>query len=147
MKEVEFHFNVPDKLVYSCRLLRKVYRSGINAVVAADTEVLDELDLLLWRFSATEFVPHCMGGANFSCLAATPLILTDSPETCRSNAVLINLGQKAPAEFSRYDRFIDVVSAKDDDRLQGRIRWKQYKDSGFALKVHDASETEKLDKA
>ena len=28
MTEVQFHFNVPDRLVYACRLLRKALRSG-----------------------------------------------------------------------------------------------------------------------
>ena len=28
MTEIAFHFNVPDKLAYSCRLLRKAYLSG-----------------------------------------------------------------------------------------------------------------------
>jgi DNA polymerase III subunit chi len=140
VKEVEFHFNVPDKLAYSCRLLRKVYRSGITAVVVAESALLDELDLLLWRFSATEFLPHCMASANLSCLAATPVILTENPDACRAGSVLVNLGQKAPSDFARFERFIDVVSGKDDDRLQGRTRWKQYKDSGYTLKVYDASE-------
>ena len=40
MTEIEFHFNVPDKLLYGCRLLRKVYRSNIKAVVIAEAEIL-----------------------------------------------------------------------------------------------------------
>jgi DNA polymerase-3 subunit chi len=144
MKEVEFHFNVPDKLAYSCRLLRKVFRSGVNAVVVAEPVLLDELDLLLWRFSATEFLPHCLASASPGCLAATPVILAESPEECQAGSVLINLGQKAPAEFARFERFIELVSDKDEDRLHGRARWKQYKEAGYALKVHNVSENREL---
>jgi DNA polymerase III subunit chi len=140
MKEVEFHFNVPDKLAYSCRLLRKVVRRGLNAVVVAEPALLDELDLLLWRFSATQFLPHCLASASPGCLAATPVILAEKPDGCEAGSVLINLGQKAPAEFSRFERFVEVVSDKDEDRLSGRTRWKQYKESGYALKLHNVSE-------
>jgi DNA polymerase-3 subunit chi len=144
MKEVEFHFNVADKLAYSCRLLRKVVRSGVGAVVVAEPALLDELDLLLWRFSATEFLPHCLASASPGCLAATPVILAENPGECEAGSVLINLGQKTPAEFARFERFIDVVSDKDEDRLRGRARWKQYKDSGYALKVHNVSEIREI---
>ena len=49
MTDIEFHVNVPDKLHYSCRLLRKAYRSGANAVVTAEPELLLQLDQHLIR--------------------------------------------------------------------------------------------------
>lgn len=137
MTEIEFHFNVPDKLLYGCRLLRKVYRSGIKAVVTAEPGLLAELDQLLWRFSPAEFVPHCLATAGAHSLAATPLLLAERLDTCPSDSVLINLGQKVPGDFERFERFIEVVSGQDDDRLLGRGRWKHYKDRGYALKQHD----------
>ena len=36
MTEIEFHFNVHDKLAYTCRLLRKACRTGARAVVTAE---------------------------------------------------------------------------------------------------------------
>jgi hypothetical protein len=36
MTEIAFHFNVPDKLAYSCRLLRKAYLSGARVVVTGE---------------------------------------------------------------------------------------------------------------
>ena len=137
MTEIEFHFNVPDKLQYGCRLLRKVYRSGAKAVVTADTALLAELDQLLWRFSPTEFVPHCLMTAAEHCLAATPLLLAERLDVCPSDSVLINLGSQMPNDFEHFARFIEVVSAQVDDRQLGRGRWKHYKDRGYALKQHD----------
>ena len=75
MTEIEFHFNVPDKLLYACRLLRKVYRSGARAVVCAEPAQLAQLDQLLWAFAPTEFVPHCLVTAGEHQLAVTPLLL------------------------------------------------------------------------
>ena len=139
MTEIEFHFNVPDKLLYSCRLLRKVYRSGTKAVVIAEMEILAELDQLLWRFSPTEFVPHCLATAGEHSLAATPVLLAERLDGCPSDSVLINLGRNTPQDFERFERFIEVVSGQDDDRLLGRSRWKHYKDRGYALIQHDLS--------
>ncbi|MFC6280764.1 MULTISPECIES: DNA polymerase III subunit chi [Polaromonas] len=137
MTEIEFHFNVPDKLLYGCRLLRKVHRNGIKAVVMAEPGLLGELDQLLWQFSPTEFVPHCLATASAHSLAATPLLLAERLDGCPPDSVLINLGQTIPGDFERFERFIEVVSGHDEDRLLGRGRWKHYKDRGYALKQHD----------
>jgi DNA polymerase-3 subunit chi len=139
MTEIEFHFNVPDKLAYTCRLLRKACRTGVKAVVTAEPGLLTELDQLLWRFSATEFVPHCVAASNGQMLAVTPVLLADQLENCPADRVLINLGQSVPNDFERFERFIEVVSGQENDRLVGRQRWKHYKDRGFALKQNDLS--------
>ncbi|MES2191467.1 MAG: DNA polymerase III subunit chi [Pseudomonadota bacterium] len=137
MKEIEFHFNVPDKLQYSCRLLRKVYLRGMRAVVTGETPVLAELDQLLWTFSPTGFLPHCMATASAPSLAVTPILLVQQPDQYPVDGVLINLGPQIPAGFERFERFIELVSGQPDDRLAGRSRWKTYKDGGFELKRHD----------
>jgi len=143
MTEIEFHFNVPDKLAYTCRLLRKACRTGVRAVVTADAGLLSELDQLLWCFSATEFVAHCMATSNRQMLAATPVLLADQLERCPADRVLINLGQSVPVDFERFERFIEVVSGQENDRLVGRQRWKHYKDRGYALKQNDLSASRK----
>lgn len=137
MKEIEFHFNVPDKLQYSCRLLRKVYLRGMRAVVTAEPPLLAELDQLLWKFSPAGFLPHCMETAGAPSLAATPILLAQQPEKCPVDSVLINLGQHIPPGFERFERFIELVSEQPDDRMAGRSRWKTYKNGGFDLKRHD----------
>ena len=141
MTEIEFHFNVPDKLQYACRLVRKVYRGGFKAVVTAELDVLTELDQLLWRFSPTEFVPHCLkpGHANEHTLNATPVLLAERLDDCPHNSVLINLGRSTPSNFERFERFIEVVANQENDRILGRTRWSHYKDRGYALRRHDLS--------
>ena len=139
MTEIEFHFNVPDKLQYGCRLLRKAYRSGVQAVVTAEPDLLAGLDELLWRIAPAEFVPHCLVRANERNIAYTPVLLAERPGDCPHNGVLINLGHATPVDFERFERFIEVVTSQDDDRLLGRNRWKHYKDRGYALRQHDLS--------
>ena len=137
MTEIAFHVNVPDKLAYSCRLLRKAYLSGATVTVTAEPEVLAELDLLLWRFSPAEFVPHCHSNAPGSTLAVTPIVLTGALASSPQHEVLVNLGQTVPAEFERFQRFIEVVALAPGDAASGRTRWKHYAARGYALTKHD----------
>ena len=137
MTEIEFHVNVADKLHYSCRLLRKVVRSGAKAVVTAEAEMLAQLDQLLWQFSATEFLPHCLANAPAHTLAITPVLLAEQLDGCPADSVLINLGQGVPANFERFERFIEVASDLPDDLGSARTRWKHYKDRGYSLKRHE----------
>lgn len=142
MTAIEFHVNVPDKLHYSCRLLRKAYRSGANAVVTATPELLLQLDKALWSYSSTEFLPHCRSDSAAATTAATPILLAEQLDVYPPGSVLINLGLQVPGGFERFERFIEVASSSEDDRLAARERWKHYRDRGYALKRHELPVTQ-----
>jgi len=137
MTEVAFHFNVPDKLAYGCRLLRKAWGSGARVVVTAEPETLERLDLMLWTFSALEFVPHCRLTASAATLSASPVLLAPTLADCPHHEVLVNLGQDVPPGFEQFERFIELVTVADADRAAARSRWKHYTDRGYAMKRHD----------
>lgn len=134
MTDIEFHVNLPDKLHYSYRLLRKAYRTGATTVVTAEPELLLQLDQMLWSHASTEFLPHCRGDAPPITLAATPILLAEQLDAFRSGTVLVNLGQQLPGGFERFERLIEVASSAEDDRLAARQRWKHYRDRGYALR-------------
>ena len=144
MTDITFHFNVPDKLGYSCRLLRKAYQSGAQLVVTGEPDMLAELDRVLWTFSSTDFVPHYKPAtdaksatAHEKVLEATPVLLMEFLDGCTHHGVLVNLGSDIPGEFERFERFIEIVTTLDTDRLAARRRWKHYADRGYVLKRHD----------
>jgi len=137
MNEIEFHFNVPDKLAYSCRLLRKAHLSGACIAVTAEPGLLAELDALLWGFSPAAFVPHCTDTAQPATLAASPIVLTASPANAPHHDVLLNLGPQVPKGFEAFRRFIEVVSTGLEDVQIGRRRWRHYAAEGYTLKRHD----------
>lgn len=137
MTEVAFHFNVPDKLAYGCRLLRKAWGSGARVVVTAEPDTLERLDAMLWTFSALEFVPHCRITAPAATLAASPVLLVSTLTDCPHHEVLVNLGQDVPPGFERFERFIELVTLADADRAAARNRWKHYTDRGYAMNRHD----------
>ncbi len=64
MTEIAFHFNLPDKTAYVCRLLRKAVAHGARVAVSGEQPLMAELDKALWSFSATDFVPHCSAASD-----------------------------------------------------------------------------------
>lgn len=143
MTEVAFHFNVPDKLAYACRLLRKANGAGSKVVVTGEPDLLRRLDTELWTFSALEFVPHChAAAAEPGVLAASPVVLAEAPRGAPHHDVLVNLGGPVPEGFERFGRLIELVSQDEADRLQARSRWKHYADRGYAITRHDLATRE-----
>ena len=137
MTEIAFHFNAPDKLAYACRLLRKACASGARTAVTADPETLAELDQALWTFSQLDFIPHCSPRADAAMPAATPVILADKLAESPVAGVAVNLGERVPAGFERFERLIEIVSNDESDRALARQRWQFYKSHGYPLVRHD----------
>jgi DNA polymerase-3 subunit chi len=143
MTEVTFHFNAPDKLGHACRLLRKAVATGAKVVVTGDSPLLRELDVALWTFAPLEFLPHCLGTSSSpAVLAASPVVLAESARSAPHQQVLVNLGTAVPEGFERFERLIEVVTAQEEDRQQGRRRWKHYADRGYAIKGEDLAPKE-----
>ena len=139
MTEIAFHVNVPDKLAYSCRLLRKAYLSGALVAVTAEPEVLIELDRLLWSFSPTDFVPHALvSDASEPDLALTPILLTEPLSAFCHNKVLVNLGREVPTPFEGFERVIEVVSDDHETVLPGRPSCRAAATTGFPPTNHVA---------
>ncbi|MDB5956347.1 DNA polymerase III subunit chi [Ramlibacter sp.] len=138
MTEVAFHFNMPDKVAYACRLVRKASRAGTRVVVTGEPTLLRSLDTELWTFSPLEFIPHChTAQADVQVLAASPVVLAEAPRGVPHHEVLVNLGGTVPEGFERFERLIELVSLEQDDRIEARARWKHYKDRGYAIVRHD----------
>lgn len=136
MTRVDFHFNVPDKIGYGCRLIRKIRKAGQQAVVYCDdAALLRQFDAALWSFSPLEFIPHLM--ATDPLAARTPVLLTSVAGDLPHHEVLVNLGAELPPFFTRFERLVEVVSAEPDDRAQARQRFRYYTDRGYPLTTHE----------
>ncbi|MGJ7510192.1 DNA polymerase III subunit chi [Variovorax sp. GT1P44] len=138
MTEIDGHYNMPDKVSYACRLLRKaVAAHGARLVVVADGATLDAIDQSLWTLQPTEFIPHCRITDDAHIVARSPVVLAESGEAALPDLpILVNLGAELPARFERFERLIDIVSSDDADKLAGRARWRHYKDRGYAIRTH-----------
>ena len=138
MTRIDFHSKVPDKLQYGCRLVRKIHQAGHRILVWCDDPVrLAEFDRLLWSFSDRDFIPHVAAGDLLA--AQTPVLLSaEAPDTPHHD-VMINLGDRTPPTFSRFDRLIEIVSADEQDLQRGRDRFRFYRDRGYPMQNHDLS--------
>jgi DNA polymerase III subunit chi len=137
MTEVAFHFNVPERVAYTCRLLRKAVLGGSRVVVTGDAQTLRQVDVALWAFSALDFVPHCLGLSDPVVSAHSPVVLIETPLPAPHQQVLLNLGARVPEGFEQFERLIELVTADDQDRANARQRWKHYADRGYAITRHD----------
>ena len=139
MTEVAVHFNVPDRLVYACRLLRKAYAAGWRSVVVGSADQLQALDSALWTFSALDFIPHCMASAGADVLQRTPVVLAEDASLVANAQVLVHLGEQVPAGFERFERLIELVGTAEPDRAFARKRWRYYAERGYQIQRHDVT--------
>jgi len=124
-------------MAYACRLLRKAVGNGASVVVTGSFDTLQQLDVALWTFSSTDFVPHCHLDSDAGVVAASPVILATSLDAVPHRQVLLNLGRSVPDGFERFERVIELVGLDQEDRQMARARWKQYTDCGHAITRHD----------
>ena len=124
MVRLEFHTDLGDPLGYCCRLLRKAYRRGVRAVVCGEPERLGRLDTLLWTFEQLEFIPHARlrGGErpDAALLARTPIWLADATAAWPQAHVVVNLGDRAVEEPTRFDRIIEIARKDTDPQIRQR---------------------------
>lgn len=141
MTRIDFHSNVPDKIAYSCRLVRKARAANFQVVLLTDSRSeLVRLDQALWTFSEQEFLPHVPAGDPLA--AKTPIILTDSDDAeLPHHQILVNLSARTPAHFARFERMFEIVSSDENDKAIGRDRYRYYQQRGYPLTHHIADKT------
>lgn len=116
------------------KLTEQLYRAGHRMYVHSDhADLTRHLDEQLWVARDISFVPHGLVGQTGD---ETPVTLgeKDDPDM---HEILVNLGHDVPEFFSRYQRVVEVISGDPEQRQQGRVRYKFYKDRGYELKLHN----------
>ena len=141
MTRIDFHSNVPDKIAYACRLVRKAWAANTRLVLMTeDATQLAQLNAAMWTFSATDFLPHVL--ADDPLAAQTPIILTDNDAAALPHyELLVNLSQRAPANVAQFARMIEVISSDEDDAAAGRKRYVAYKQQEYPLTHFVAGKT------
>jgi DNA polymerase III subunit chi len=138
--KVAFRFGAPDKVAYTCRLLRKAISAGSNVLVTADEADLQRLDADLWAVSPTDFLSHAAHrDSAFTQELSQVVLATSVGQTRIHRSVLVNLAGTVQQRFEQFARVIEVVGADETDRSIARARWKQYAQLGYAIARHDLS--------
>lgn len=133
MTRIDFYSNVPDKVQYACRLVRKARAADCKLVLfGQDREQLARIDEALWTFSETDFLPHVL--ADDALAAQTPVLLAHAEMAdLPHHELMINLSSQTPPDFARFERLLEIVSTQDDDRVAGRERYRYYQQRGYPL--------------
>lgn len=136
MTEVSFYAHAADKLAVARQIAAKAWSQNRNVLIyAPDEAVAANMDRLLWSQPALSFVPHCRD--NHPLAEVTPVIIGERADALPSADVLINLGNEPPPLFSRFERLVEIVTDEENDLIQGRQRYRFYKDRGYELVNHD----------
>ncbi len=136
MTEVSFYTFAPDKLAVLRQLAAKAYGQRLNVLIHTDDSALaDNVDRMLWANPPLSFLPHCRDSDALA--AQTPILIGVNADRLARADVLINLDNNHPAQFSRFDRVLEIVTADEEDRAKGRERYKYYQERGYAIQTHD----------
>lgn len=139
MQQIDFHFNVPNRLFYACQVAATVYRRGLTlAVWTADEARLRSFNAMLWERDPLSFIPHVP--ANHPHAAETPVRFSTNIEALEGDVLLLlddHLPPNWETTLARFPRIIDVVSTQPDELALSRERYRAYKRAGVELVTHD----------
>jgi DNA polymerase-3 subunit chi len=140
--QVDFYIlpndSAEERLRLACRITDKALQQGEQVLINTDSPAESaRLDDLLWTFSQGSFIPHRVIEKASTSKIAEPVVIgcgiaPDSHDT----QVLINLAGVVPEFFSRYQRVAELVDGNEHRRLQGRERFRFYRDKGCELHTH-----------
>ncbi|MDR2240630.1 MAG: DNA polymerase III subunit chi [Zoogloeaceae bacterium] len=137
MTRIDFYHGAANKAQSACRLISALHAEGRKVLVYAPEEGLaTQIDRLLWMQPATGFVPHCRADSPLA--AETPILIGGGPlDDAAHHDVLVNLDGELPPAFSRFEQLVEIVGVDEADRQPARIRFKFYRDRGYAITSHD----------
>ena len=124
--------------LFVCKLVDKAFRLKHNIYIHTQTQQqATTMDDLLWTFNPGSFLPHSLYGPD--CNSATPICIGFENQDLTFHDVLINLHDEVPSFFGQFDRVAEIVCGDAAARNQARLRYKYYRDRGYALNTHELS--------
>ncbi len=136
MTQIDFYV-LPDttsdaRWLFACRLLDKVQRMGMRALVAMDNESeARQFDELLWTFKPESFIPHQLINAG----KPAPVEITFNNDAGDHQGLLLNLSKTIPPYFSRFERLSEVVIQEPLSLQTSRERFGFYKQRGYPIET------------
>lgn len=140
MKQIDFHYNVRQRSIYACKLVRKVRSLGLTVALWSRNEAfLKGVYEDLWRFDDMAFIAHAWAGSvteRFS-----PVVFSTEIAALAGKDVLILLDDNVPDRWQEalgdFDRVVDIVGQSPEELTTSRARYRLYKASGVTLKAYD----------
>lgn len=118
----------------ACRLTEKAFSQSHKVCITVDSpEEADALDKLLWTFRDGSFIPHDIAKGD----ADEPVLIASGDLPAGMSDVLINLRQRVPEGYERFQRVIEPLDGNAPVRKDGRERFKHYRDQGITPESHN----------
>ncbi len=140
MTRVDFYIlndNAADaRQRFVCRLAEKAWQQGNKVYIhTGDPALSTRIDEMLWTFSQGSFVPHGMD--NDPAADEADIHIGHGEEPRHHDEVLINLSSEVPLFFSRFKRVAEIIDGDENQRQQGRERFRFYRERGYPLESHN----------
>ncbi|MDR2626257.1 MAG: DNA polymerase III subunit chi [Zoogloeaceae bacterium] len=139
MTKVFFYHDAGNRLQAACDLIVKSFAQGKTfTILVSDPEREQFVDRMLWVQPQLSFLPHCRADAANA--AQTPVLLTKDtglglPHLHTER--LLNLDDRVPESFARFQNLIEIVSQSEADRAHARQRSRIYKEQGCEIRFID----------
>ena len=144
MTQIDFHYlNTTDKLLYTCRLLRKALNTTPSIVVTGQTEQLAAMDSMLWQFSAEDFFGHHWLQQPAADTLPPYLMqyarvwLTATYLPCERPHLLVNLSDNPLTDIGSYERMVELVTAEEAALAKAQERYLYYAECGHNIVRHN----------
>lgn len=132
MTEVSFYTHADDKLAVARKLTAKAVAQNLHVMIyAPDASLAETFDRLLWTTPATGFLPHCRD--THALASDTPVLIGENAYALAEADVMINLDLVRPPAFSHFRRLLEIVGTDPTEIEQGRVRYRFYRERGYAL--------------
>ncbi len=142
MTSIDFYISessdisIRDQL--ACRLSEKASHSRLATFIHTQTEQHgQEIDKLLWTFKEQSFIPHQLYNSEKSSQRTAPILIGHDIEPEKNFDLLINLDNKIPAFFGRFNRVIEIVTNNEGQRDLSRKHYTFYNDRGYIINTHN----------
>lgn len=137
MTKVDFYIlNSGSTEHTACKLVEKAYNLGHRVYVHTESDAkAKQIDDMLWTYRAGSFIPHQRYQPGHEKDSPVQVGHQESPET--DCDVLINLASEVPLFFSRFERVAELIGNNEENKQQGRQRYRFYKDRGYTLDTHN----------
>jgi len=133
---LEINFYQIDDLLHKmiAPLLLKIYDQKKKALILSENEEMTQkLDLGLWNFSKTKFLPHITDQDDFD-LKTQPILLTEKEENFNEADFLLIFTERSEEFMQKFDRIFYFFGP--NDLLDARNFWKQSKEKSYNLNYY-----------
>ncbi len=142
MQQIDFHFNVANRSIYACRLIKKVTGMGLKAALWSTNEAfLSRVYDDLWRFEDLSFIAHAWAGSQWE--KEAPVVFALDIRQLAPTDVIVLLDENVPDDWQQvlgnFPRVVDIVSTNPQELQNARNRYRIYRAAGAVLKAYDRS--------